>query len=347
MRLKVTGLTRRVRRHSSSVDIAGTGCYRGTMHKVVEAWLGLLRARTLMTATQLRVFDAIGDDEVDALEVATRCGTNPAATRSLLRALAATEFLTSENERYRLNESSRALVSGRGSLRDKVLFMELEEEWWDGCEQFVRSGVPIDIHGNLDDRRWNIYQRGMRAGKDDGADEVAEILALRDDARTALDIGGGHGAYAVALCRRYPRLQATILDLPAAIEQAAPLLAVEGLGERVRHRAGDARTADLGQPDVVLMASLVHHFDDATNRALVARIARALRPGGKLAIIEVIRGSGPAGGLLDLYFAMTSKSGTWTMEEISSWYEDAGLNVCARARLRTFGSVGVVVGVRE
>jgi SAM-dependent methyltransferase len=150
----------------------------------------------------------------------------------------------------------------------------------------------------------------------------------------------------VVLCRRYPQLEATILDLPAAIEHAAPLLAAEGLGARVRHQAGDARVSDLGEPDAVIMASLVHHFDEATNRALVGRIARALRPGGKLGIIEVIRGSGPAGGLLDLYFAMTSKAGTWTMEEISSWYEDAGLKVCARARLRTFGAVGVVVGVR-
>jgi ubiquinone/menaquinone biosynthesis C-methylase UbiE len=317
------------------------------MHKVVDTWLGLLRARTLMTATQLGVFDAIGDGDADAFEVATRCGTNPEATRSLLRALAATDFLAVESDRYRLNDSSRDLVSSRGSLRDKVLFMELEQEWWDSCEHFVRSGVPIDIHGNLDKRRWEIYQRGMRAGKDDGADEVAQILALSDHATVAVDIGGGHGAYSVALCRRYPQLHATILDLPDAIEQAAPLLAAEGLGDRVRHRAGDAREAEIGNPDVVIMASLVHHFDDATNRALVARIARALRPGGKLGIIEVIRGSGPAGGLLDLYFAMTSKSGTWTMEEISSWYEDAGLKVCDRVRLRSFGAVALVVGVRE
>lgn len=317
------------------------------MKNVVDTWLGLLRARVLMTATRVKVFDAIGEGQIDADAVASRCGTNPRATLALLRALESTGFLDSDNGRYELNDSSRALVTGRGSLRDKVLFMELEEEWWDGCDDFVRSGTPIDIHGSLDARRWGIYQRGMRAGKDEGADEVAELLDLDDTATIALDIGGGHGTYGVALCRRYRQLSATILDLPAAIEQAAPLLAAEGLGDRVRHRAGDAREADLGQPDVVVMASLVHHFDDSTNRALVGRIARAMKPGGKLAIVEVVRGAGPAGGLLDLYFAMTSESGTWTTEEIASWYEAAGLEVCERARLRSFGSVGVVIGVRK
>ena len=52
------------------------------------------------------------------------------------------------------------------------------------------------------------------------------------------------------------------------------------------------------------MAQVVHHFDDATGQALVRRAARALRPGGSLVIVEVIRDPGRAAdgqlaGLLD------------------------------------------------
>ena len=61
-------------------------------------------------------------------------------------------------------------------------------------------------------------------------------------ARAMLDIGGSHGFFAVALCRRHPGLRAEILDLPEAVAQAAPILAREGLGDRVVHRIGDART---------------------------------------------------------------------------------------------------------
>ena len=98
------------------------------------------------------------------------------------------------------------------------------------------------------------------------------------------------------------------------------------------HRTGDALTSDLGNGayDLVLIWSLVHHFDDATNRELVARAARALRPGGVLAIGEAIRPSTPAKGnqlaaFFDMYFSLTSASGTWTFEELASWQRDAGL----------------------
>src|SRR5262245_62389041 len=95
-----------------------------------------------------------------------------------------------------------------------------------------------------------------------------------------LDIGGSHGYYSVILCHRYPRLRSTVLDLPQAIRHAAPLLAREGMGDRVVHRAGDALTDDLGSDayDLVFVAALVHHFDEDTNGELMRRIGGTMRP---------------------------------------------------------------------
>ena len=59
-------------------------------------------------------------------------------------------------------------------------------------------------------------------------------------------------------------LRAVVLDLPEAVEHAAPILEHEGMGDRVVLRAGDALTDDLGEAtyDLVFMFSLVHHFDE-------------------------------------------------------------------------------------
>jgi SAM-dependent methyltransferase len=96
-----------------------------------------------------------------------------------------------------------------------------------------------------------------------------------------LDIGGSHGYYSVVICRRHPGLRSVVLDLPQAIRHAAPLLAREGMGDHVVHRAGDATTDDFGTAtfDLVYVANAVHHFDEPTNRDLARRAARALRPG--------------------------------------------------------------------
>jgi SAM-dependent methyltransferase len=73
--------------------------------------------------------------------------------------------------------------------------------------------------------------------------------------------------------------------------------------------------------DVILVFSLVHHFDEATNRQLVSRAARALRPGGYLVIGDALRPSAPGKGgqqaaFLDLYFALTSESGLWSFDDM-------------------------------
>ena len=98
------------------------------------------------------------------------------------------------------------------------------------------------------------------------------------------------------------------------------------------HRAGDALVDDLGAAayELILIFSLVHHFDDATNRQLVSRAARALRPGGYLVIGDALRPTSPGrggqqGAFFDLYFALTSESGLWTVNEMREWQVAAGL----------------------
>jgi SAM-dependent methyltransferase len=103
---------------------------------------------------------------------------------------------------------------------------------------------------------------------------------------------------------------------------------------------------------VVLVSSLVHHFDDATNRALSQRIARALRPGGVFVIQELYRPPSPGeagqiGALLDLYFAVTSRSGTWSFEEMAAWQREAGLNPLKPIRFVTVSGIGQQAGVKE
>ncbi len=113
-----------------------------------------------------------------------------------------------------------------------------------------------------------------------------------------------------------------MLDLPPAIEQAAPLLKAEEMGDRVVMQAGDALTDDLGESvyDLILMCNVVHHFDDAENRIVTEKAARALRPGGVLVIAELFRKERGRvdqwAAFFDLYFALSDQVGTWTLGEV-------------------------------
>ena len=170
-----------------------------------------------------------------------------------------------------------------------------------------------------------------------------------------LDIGGGHGTYSIAFCRRHPGLKATILDLPQAVEAAGPMVAEEkGIDGRVVHHVGNTLTDDLGKGawDLIFISHLVHHFDRAENEGLVQRAAAALRADGTLAILDVLRPDSPnassqTGAILDLYFAITSNSGTWSSEEITGWLGQAGLRPGKAIHLRTAPGISVVTGVKR
>jgi 2-polyprenyl-3-methyl-5-hydroxy-6-metoxy-1,4-benzoquinol methylase len=181
--------------------------------------------------------------------------------------------------------------------------------------------------------------------------EGVRRMPIPKGARDMLDIGGSHGLYSVALCRRHEGLRSTILDLPDAVDKAAPLLAAEGMGERVVHKAGDALSEDLGEEayDLVLIAQLVHHFSAEQNAELARRVARALRPGGVYAILDALRApsastAGQVPALLEFYFALTSASGTWTPEEMANWQREAGLRPRRPIRFREVPGAGIQAG---
>jgi SAM-dependent methyltransferase len=322
---------------------------------LIETQLAYTLARLVMVGAKLGVFDALAAGDSTAEEVATRCGTDPTATEKLLFALAGAEYLKATDDGYALTPVSRKwlLRDSDHSLVDKLLLQFYEWDWIERSEEYVRTGEPIELHEMTGDDEWDLYQRGMRSMARALAAEAIRRVPVPKGAKDMLDIGGSHGYYSVALCRRHEGLRAVVLDLPRAVEHAAPLLAEENMGDRVVHRVGDALADDFGTEayDVVITAQLVHHFSDEQNRDLTARIARALRPGGVYAILEEFRSSTPKeagqiGALLDFYFALTSRAGTWSPEEMAGWQREAGLKPRKPIRLRTAPGAGIQAAVK-
>jgi SAM-dependent methyltransferase len=313
---------------------------------LIDTHAAMLLARTVMAGAEVKVFDALAERPLTAAETAAACDSDTTATALLLDALASCGYLRFRDGRFELTRRARhwLLSSGPSSVRDKLLLQVAEWRWLETLEGFVRTGRPLDFHASMTAEERELYHRGMRALAGVAAPEVARLVPLPRGARRMVDLGGSHGHYAAEICRRHPRLSAEVMDLPDAIRAAAPLLASEGLGERLVHRAGDAVTADLGteQYDLVLMSNLAHHLDAEQNRALAVRVTRALKRGGAFVIQEPARierpgSAGQIPALLGLYFAMQSRPGvrTWSAGEMAEWQRSAGLKARRAKRLRT------------
>ncbi|HYL62528.1 MAG TPA: class I SAM-dependent methyltransferase, partial [Candidatus Methylomirabilis sp.] len=197
------------------------------------------------------------------------------------------------------------------------------------------------FHADLSPEDWQLYHQGQAQYASQMIQEVIENAPLGPDATDLLDLGGGHGHYAVAFCRRYHNLQARVLDISIATGEREAQDASEEAYSRVKFEEGDIRIAPLERcsTDAVLLANVMHHFDEATNRSLLQRVAAALRPGGLVVAVDAMRSTLPEEtsqleGLLDLYFAATSGAGLWTIGKVQEWAREAGLAVMPSISIR-------------
>ncbi len=177
----------------------------GVMPTAINEAYAPLNARAIVLATELGVWDAIGSGGLTAEAVATACGTHPAATVRLLNLLVTMRYLSLEGREYRLARHVRRwmLADARGSIRDVILMKRLEWRWMEGLEDFVRSGVPVEVHATMTADDWGLYQRGMRAQAGLIAPLLARQVPLPKGATAMLDVGGSHGYFSVVLCRRH------------------------------------------------------------------------------------------------------------------------------------------------
>jgi SAM-dependent methyltransferase len=312
-------------------------------------------ARAIMAATKLGVFESLSRGAASPAEIADRCGTDVVATQKLLVALAGSDYLLFRDGRYALTPTARTwlLTASPTSIVDAVLFGYDEWELMTHVEDYVRTGIPLELHQRMTGPQWGHYLRAMRALAGLTAHEVAQAIPVPPGATDMIDVGGSHGHYSVALCRRHSRLRSVVLDLPEAVRVAAPLLATEKMGARVVHLQADALIHDFGAEsyDVVLLCNLAHHFSAAENALLFRRLGRALRPHGVFAVVEPMRpetgnGTSQFAALSELYFGVISRSGTWTARETAGWQREAGLEPAAEPIPLSGGEVGVQIATK-
>ena len=302
---------------------------------LMDTLVALLLAKTIMAATAVGIFHVLERDPLTADEIAKHCGTDPRATKKLVRALFACKYLKYRENRFTLAPVTRRWLSRDSirSLHSAILHRNLDLRFMN-FEEYVRHGKCQDFHSSLSPEEWQVYHQGQADHAAQMIDEVIDRIPLPPDARDLLDLGGGHGLYSLAFCRRYPNLRAPVLDLRITIEELESKRASDGAYDRVKFEVGDIRIVSFqcGSTDVILLANVMHHFDELTNRGLLQRVATALRPGGIVIVIDAFRcpsveKTSQLEAFLDLYFGAASGVGLWTIGKVQEWTRNAGLVV--------------------
>ncbi len=297
------------------------------------------RSAALRAALELDVFGAVAAGNATPDAIARHTGAAPRGIRILADALGVLGFLTRHDDgRYTMpadyapfltKDSSLYLGGAVRFLHDPKLFDSFAH-----LTDAVRRGgaAPADDDALAPDHpMWVEFARAMAPL----ARATAEILAIRLapeslGAVRVLDIAAGHGMFGIALAVRNPRLEVTALDWANVLAVAQENAQAAGVAGQLRLRPGSAFTADLGSDyDLVLVPNLLHHFDAPGCETLLRRIHAALKPGGRIVIVEFVPDEdrrGPASGVLFglVMLAVTPGGDVYTVSEYEGMLRNAG-----------------------
>lgn len=300
---------------------------------LVAAVQGYRAGRVILSAFELGIFTLLGGGEKSAAGVAKEAGADPRACERLLNALCALGLVRKTGNRFRNAPLARRhLVAGRPEFMAGLGHRAAQWRSWATLTEAVRRGRAVAVRPAVrgDEKRRRAFIAAMHERACLQAPRIVARLDL-SRARSCLDIGGGSGAYAVALCRARPGLRVTVFDLPGIIEIARELVARERLPGRIDFLAGDFRRGGFGRGyDLALLSAVVHMNGVEQNRRLVARAAAALAPGGQLVVQDFIldesRTRPAAGAFFALNMLVSTRRGdAYTAGEIAGWMRAAGL----------------------
>ncbi len=318
---------------------------------------GAASFEALTLALDMGLIDALDDEALSADEIAIRFDADENGIRILLDFLASQGYVVERAGRYRNTAmTTKWLTTGsETNLAPWLSFWnELVLPFWERhLERAVLDGKPpMTIYEWFDEEptRWETAQDGFRAAAAVVVDDITEQVDVPDGASTLLDVGGGHGLYAIELCRAHPGLSATVFDNPDALEAARREITAAGVEERVTTSAGDYWSDDLGSGyDIALVFNVIHAHDDAENRRLLGRVGEALRPGGRIVILDQLEGSArmPVGksflGFEGLTYLSTLGAKTHPYEDVVEWLRSDGFENVTRSTIGLGGPGSTLV----
>ena len=257
----------------------------GSLYRIL---IGPIRAWLMMTGVELGIFNRL-ETFCSADDVARDAGTHPGNTRCFLDALVTVDLLEKKDGLYRnhpitqafLTESSSTYLGGMFRMIEKRCVEPLRE-----LPRLVRQGPEGNGSAKnfASEGLWAELTRTSAAWTMGGIGRtVAGVLSeLPGFSRfqKMLDLGGGHGMFALYVVNAHPSMKGMVFDRPAVVRVAEEFISGYGMEDRVGVTAGDYMTDDIGTDYDLVWASSTLNFAKWDLDTLIGKLYRAVKPGG-------------------------------------------------------------------
>ncbi|HYG34137.1 MAG TPA: methyltransferase [Clostridia bacterium] len=327
----------------------------------MQIGLGFWASKTLLTAVELGVFTELGSGPKTASELREQLGLNPRSILDFLDALVALKVLDRNGAHYsNTSESARFLDRNRPTYVGGLLEMANTRlyPYWGSLTEALRSGLPQNEIKDEKNAFEALYQdphkvREFAQAMTGISMPAAHALAAKfpwANYRTFLDMGCAQGCVPVQLALAHPHLEGGGLDLPVVRPIFEEYVNSFGLNRRLRFHSGDLFNGEpLPTADVLIFGHILHDWDLAAKRQLLAKAYAALPPGGAIIVYEALidddRRHNAFGLLMSLNMLIETKGGfDFTGADCIGWMREAGFRDMRVEHL--VGPDSMVIGIK-
>lgn len=288
--------------------------------------VGFWRTETIAVAVELGVFEAL---PAAADQIAARCRLSPSRAPRLLRALEELRLVALDGAVWHTTERGQLLTRSHPlTLADaSTEYARRFVAQWGHLGEALRAGsswVAADVFAEVAREPAAVlgHHRMLRSYARHDYAEIPAALGLRGD-ETIIDAGGGLGVLADGLLRHHPAVRVVLLDRPEVLSlvEVPP-----DLCDRLTVQAADLFAPWPVEGDAVILARVLHDWDDDAAARILRHARAALTPGGRIFAVEmVLPDESGAGGLCDLHLLTATGGQERTRAGYTRLFDAAGL----------------------
>jgi len=329
--------------------------------RIMQLALGFMASKTLLSAAELGVFTKLANCPMDGESLSQQLGLHPRGARDFLDALVALGLLERNGQVYsNAPDADRFLDRGKLSYIGGLLEMCSARlySYWGSLTEGLRTGKPQNEmksgQGNAfdalysDPERLQGFLRAMTGLSMGSASAMAEKFPWQQY-KSFADVGGAQGGVAVQIALKHPHLNGIVFDLPAVKPLSEEYIQSFALAERLRFAAGDFFKDSMPKVDVIIMGHILHDWDLAEKKKLIAKVYEAIPPGGAFLALDCVidddRRKNVTGLLMSLNMLIETPGGfDYCGSDCCAWMREAGFRETRVEHL--VGPDSMVVGIK-
>lgn len=316
---------------------------------VLDLMEAFRRSKTMFAAVSLGVFDELADGPQTLPSLTASLAANEGALGRLLDACVCLQLLERRGNAYAntpaadayLCQQSPQRLTGYINFSNTVMW-----QLWSHLEDAVREGThrwqqtygwdgPIFASFFKTEESLHEFLMGMNGYGLISSPHVVGAFNLSGYHRL-VDLGGATGHLAIAACRRYSHLQATVFDLPDAMPLARTTIDGSGVADRIELVPGDFFQDQLPEGDLYALGRILHDWNEEKILRLLRKIYDRLPEGGALLIAEKLiteERDGPRWALMQSLNMLTCTEGKErTLREYENLLKSVGFSQVSGCR---------------